>query len=60
MADNPETTFDIVGILLITLVVGFIVYEVAQGTEAVANSAGGWGGTIAGVLVGGLAALLLF
>jgi hypothetical protein len=59
MADSPETTVDIISIAVIAIVVGFIVYEISQASQAVSDSAGGWGSTIlAGA--GGIVVALLF
>jgi hypothetical protein len=53
---NTEDTIDIIAIAVIALVVGFIVYEVSQGVEAVSDNGG------SGLLAfgaGALAAVLL-
>lgn len=53
---NAETTIDVVAVMVIAAVIGFIVYEIVQGIQSVENSTSGLFGIGAALLAG----ILLF
>ena len=55
---ETEDTIDIVAIAVIAIVIGFIVYEISQATNALSDAIPGGAGTLA--TVGGIVALVLF
>jgi hypothetical protein len=53
---NAETTIEVVAVMVIAAVIGFIVYEIVQGIQSVENSTSGLFGIGAALLAG----ILLF
>jgi hypothetical protein len=53
---SADTTIDVIAIMVIAIVIGFIVYEISTATESVSDSSGGFLGLGAAFLAG----ILLF
>jgi hypothetical protein len=43
-----EDTIDLLLAAIIAIVIGYVVYQISQGTQAVANAAGGYGAWLLG------------
>jgi hypothetical protein len=44
---SADTTIDVVAIMVIALVIGFIVYEISEAASSVQSSTSGWFGVLA-------------